>query len=218
MKALIQAHGAPVRTISTYYYLAYCGGISPFWWNVRQSGGPIIEQATHMIDVARYLAGEVVPGTIQTICQPASDPAAHLSKLAPGIDVGLPEDARVPRATMSTWRFQCGGIGALTHVIALHSGNIEASMDVILDGLRIRWLDPYGPNARLEVRGLPESPEEEQILQFGHSDPYKEELSAFLHAVRTGDRSVIASPYSDAVKTYQLSRDIVSAAEYNMTN
>jgi myo-inositol 2-dehydrogenase / D-chiro-inositol 1-dehydrogenase len=33
---------------------------SPPWWsNPRQSGGPINEQATHVVDLCRYLAGEI---------------------------------------------------------------------------------------------------------------------------------------------------------------
>ena len=82
----------------------------------------------------------------------------NLRKLPIRCDVEFPNNARPPRATMATWRFQTGGIGSLCHPIPLHGMTYEEDLDVILEGIRIRLLDPYGPAARLEVRGMADHP------------------------------------------------------------
>ena len=45
------------------------------------------------------------------------------------------------------------------------------------------------------------------------TDVYLEEIRAFIDACKTGDKSKIASPYSDALKTYLLSWAIRNSAE-----
>lgn len=41
------------------YCCAYSQINKKEWWDQRSAGGPIVEQATHFCDLARYLAGEV---------------------------------------------------------------------------------------------------------------------------------------------------------------
>ena len=204
MSAIIKDNGGTIRALSAVYHFAYPEGAKPHWWDCRLSGGPIVEQATHLCDIARFLGGEIIEDSIQAVCQKTSHTGSALTKLPAGCDVGLPECARVPRATMATWRFEAGGIGSLCHTIALHGLAYEAYMDVLLEGIRIRLLDPYGPAARLEIRGLAEDPEKEEIFHFGDCDYFMEELETFIKAVRTGDRSIIASSYNDAAKTYRM--------------
>ena len=75
MKELINAHGGHVMSINARYYLAYEFCNVPTWGDVTTSGGPIVEQATHLCDVMRFLAGEVTPNSVHTICLRHTHPA-----------------------------------------------------------------------------------------------------------------------------------------------
>ena len=55
--------------------------------------------------------------------------------------------------------------------------------------------------------------DESQVYHFPNADPYLEEDTAFLEAVRTGNKSLIRSSYSDAAKTYKLSWGIRTSSE-----
>ena len=53
------------------------------WWDMRKSGGPIVEQATHFIDLMRYLAGDIALPSIQAL---ALGPGVPLSDMAAAPD------------------------------------------------------------------------------------------------------------------------------------
>lgn len=57
--------------------------------------------------------------------------------------------------------------------------------------------------------------DEDQLYKYPDADPYLNEDEVFLEAVRTGNKSLIRSTYSDAAKTYLLSWGIRSASELN---
>ncbi len=65
MKELMTVHGGKVIAFNGRYYRTYSEARKSFWWNRSLSGGPIVEEATHFCDLARYLCGDVVPETIQ---------------------------------------------------------------------------------------------------------------------------------------------------------
>ena len=72
----------------------------PAWWaDAGRSGGQVVEQATHVLDLARLLAGEVAE--VQAVAAPSS---------APGRDV---DDA-----TAALLRFESGAVGTLTAACA----------------------------------------------------------------------------------------------------
>ncbi len=188
--------------VNAKYHAAYQFLDRAFWWNVSLSGGPIVEQATHLCDVTRYLVGDVIEDSIQTICTRAHHKAGQICVIPGGCDVGLEEQYRVPRVTMATWRFIDGGIGTLTHTVALHGRKYEASIEVVMDGLRMTLNDPYSSACSLSVRDSRMDPDGQTVYKFENDDPYYTELEEFINAVRTGDKSAIASPYEDAAKTY----------------
>ena len=155
---IIQENGGTVRALSAVNPFAYDERAKPYNWDCRETGGPIVEQATHLCDTARFLGGGIIEESVQAICQKHFHGGSTLRKLPMGCDVEFPDNARPPRATMATWRFQTGGIGSLCHPIPLHGMTYEEYLDVILEGIWIRLLDPYGPAARLEVRGMADDP------------------------------------------------------------
>ena len=53
MKELIASHGGKVMAFNARFYIVYNEIDRAFWWDMDKSGGPIVEQATHFLDLAR---------------------------------------------------------------------------------------------------------------------------------------------------------------------
>ena len=81
MREELTKHGRPVIALSARYDCAYPYRSHPFWWDLRHSGGPIIEQATHFCDLVRFLASDVDLDTVQAIQVPPSDSLSHPGNL-----------------------------------------------------------------------------------------------------------------------------------------
>merc|ERR1712130_469213 len=50
------------------YQTAYPHINKQFWFDQERSGGPIVEQGTHFVDLARYFCGECDHKTLNTNC------------------------------------------------------------------------------------------------------------------------------------------------------
>src|SRR5690349_18924279 len=73
------------------------------WWPVRdRSGGPVIEQAAHVLDLARYLVGEV----------------SQVSAVGSGTPPAVP-GADIDGSTVATLRFAGGAIGTIAATCVL---------------------------------------------------------------------------------------------------
>ncbi|MNC14355.1 hypothetical protein D3C75_621310 [compost metagenome] len=150
------------------------------WWrNQEQSGGQFTEQTTHIVDLLRYLAGEVteVYGLFGNRIMherhegvTVSDVGTVSLKLASGIIANISNTCVLP-----------GGVGRCG--ISFYNDN----------GL----LD-WNPERLMEIR----SGDSKEFVSTGN--PYLTESEAFLHAVRTGDRSRILSDYEDGYKTLKV--------------
>lgn len=213
MKELIAAHGGKVISFNGRYYNAYSEMRKNFWWDVSLSGGPIVEQATHFCDLARYLCGDIKEESIQATCLRGDDPseAGKLSHFRHPCEDGIPEEKRPPRVCTAMWRFEEGGVGTIMHTIALHGKKYESHIDVLMDGLRMTLYEPYHPECTLRVRKS--GSDEEVVTPYGDDDPYKRELDVFFDAVSSGNAEGVKSPYSDAAKTYNFTWAIRRAYE-----
>ena len=90
----------------------------PAWWSrLDRSGGQVLEQATHVLDLVRLLAGEV--GEV-------SGAAAASSRA----------DRDVPDATAAVLRFESGAVGTATTSCVLPAP-VAAGIDVAADGLAV---------------------------------------------------------------------------------
>ncbi len=215
MKEIIAETPGGVRAVVARYNCAYSEIASKVWWDIRRTGGPIVEQATHFCDLTRYVAGDADLSTVAAVAITGGEPAGRLTDIPDGpdaepIDADIPPEFRIPRATAAVWRFANGAVGSLTHGVLLHRKKYLAELEAWGDGLRIVLSDPYGP-CRLHVR-YPGG-EEVETLDFADDDPYLTEAEAFVEAVRTGDASAIRCTYADATKTHQLTWAIRRAAE-----
>ena len=148
------------------------------WWKKRaESGGQLVEQATHIIDIFRYLLGE---------------PLEIYSKGRKG----LPSvDFESSTETIITFP------GNRIAVLSTSCEKEKGSKIGFTVSLRKGAMD-YGWNGKLSVRNSdgtftagPDTP----------NQLYEDELRAFLKAVETGDRSLIKSDYEDAVRTLKVS-------------
>lgn len=207
MKEIISEHGRPLMVIKVAYNCAYSELDRPFWWDIKTSGGPIVEQATHLCDLLRYFGGEVDFSQLTGIAIPASDDPSEVGYLstAPLVvkEQNVLSQDRIPRLTSAQWKFTNGTVGSLTHGVSLHCQRYEANIEIWADGLRIVLEEPYQPECKLRVRrGYTD---DEEIFTFRNVDPYYKEDEVFLKAVRSGDSNLIRSTYEDAFKTYALS-------------
>lgn len=156
----------------------------PWWRYLGLSGGQMVEQATHIIDMARYLVGEIteVSGLVST-CG-TYDPAAD-----------------IPDAYTMQVRFACGAVGSFTASCMTHRGigsglRVYAhDLDMHVEAPRAVWCDPTG----------------EHVAE-GGVDGYQTELGAFVKAIQ-GDRSDLASDYADAVKSLAVTLAAMKSAE-----
>ena len=173
-----------------------------------------MEQATHFIDLGRYLLGEAEIATVQAVCIPGGTPEGVLldvPKADDGTPLGqdVPELYRHPCATAAVWKFKSGLLGSLVHGTLLHGTRYETEIEIWGDGLRVVFSDPYG-NPRLIVR-RPGSEETEQIRP-PDDDPYLAEDQVFIQAIRSGSAAEIRSTYADAMNTFRLSWAIADSA------
>jgi predicted dehydrogenase len=156
----------------------------PAWWTDRAaSGGQVVEQATHVVDVLRALVGEVAE---------VSAAAARAAPAAPGADVD-----QVGAATL---RFASGAVGTLS----------STSLLTWWDAMGVRLI---GDGLLLELSAdelLVRTADGERRYPAA-SDPRARNLAEFLDAVRGGPGPVRV-PYAEALRTHRLACAIDRAA------
>ena len=169
----------------------YLGGMprTP-WWRVQaQSGGQVVEQATHVVDLQRYLVGEIE--SIHTAA------ATRLMTDAPNLDIN--------DVSAATFRFANGAVGTLLNTCGLNGVPGEPwdhGLTIVARDLSLWVWTDGGRIARPgEVREITNSTDSKYLLD-----------EAFVRAVRSGDPSGIRSTYADAVLTLQATLAIEESA------
>jgi predicted dehydrogenase len=160
------------------------------WWRRGAlGGGQVVEQATHLYDIARLLVGEA------TVVGAAS---------APGTP--MPEGADVADATAAVLRFHGGAIGSFSNTrrleapiieIAFASGGELATIGRSNGGPG-DWTVAFHDGAG--IWALPPG-----------RDPYERQAEAFLDAVDAGEPAKVFATYADALETYRLTQAVVAA-------
>jgi predicted dehydrogenase len=210
MKELIQQYGEP-KSFNARYNCAYSTISKPMWWDIHQSGGPIIEQATHFCDLARYLVGDINLESVRAFAIKPTDNGGKLNFIPSSVNEdSLPTERRVPRVTTAMWKFNSGAIGSLMHGALLHESKYESELEVWGDGYKIVLVDPYD-ECKLIVRS-PQSNESFEEKVSG-DEYYYHEVKAFLEAVQSGYTKHIKSPFHDALQTYRFTWAIRTSAE-----
>jgi predicted dehydrogenase len=156
----------------------------PWWWRMDRSGGQMVEQTTHIIDLVRYLVGDVVQ---------VFGLAGHKDRDAyPGLDV--------PTASTASLRFASGAIGNLASTCLLEWGH-RVGLHLFAEGLALELTDH---DIMIDVgQGRP--------VLHADSDPVRKEDRDFVDAVR-GETNRIRCPYGEALKTHRVALAISQSA------
>ncbi|AGL18662.1 oxidoreductase domain-containing protein [Actinoplanes sp. N902-109] len=172
----------PVRLVTG----AWLDKVPPVgWWpHQDRSGGPVVEQAAHVLDLARHLAGEV------------DEVAAFGNGTPPGV-----AGADVDGATAAILRFRSGAVGTLGQTCVL-GWKEKAGLEVYADGLALA-ISETGLVVRDAdgVREVASDPESARVA-VDH---------AFVQAVR-GEADDIRVPYAEALATHRLALAVAQAA------
>jgi predicted dehydrogenase len=182
--------GEPLSFAGTWW-----GWIGPLtWWkDAARSGGQTVEQATHLYDLARTILGEAerVSAVADTLAY-ADDPEMT------GEDVAS-----------ASVRFE-RGVGSFTTTCAAHDYTVRA--ELLYEDATVR----IPSFKRLEVHY-----EEDPVETYEFDDEgdylhppnpaYRRLDRRFVEAVRDGDEGPV--PPADALRTYELTRAVLRAAE-----
>ena len=141
-----------------------------WWWRADKSGGQVVEQATHIIDAARFLAGDVTEVYGLNAQRERGD--------FPGLTV--------PTATAATLRFASGAIANLAATCLLR-WNHRVGLHVFADALAMEITDH---DIMIDVgRGRP--------VRHAEGDPVWREDRDFIEAVQGKDKLLIT--WADAI-------------------
>lgn len=172
----------PARLMSGYWLDA-----TPpprWWWSRDSSGGQMTEQTTHLVDLARHLAGDVVRVYGQS---------GHVArKDYPGLDV--------PTTSTATLTFASGAIANFASTCLLQ-WNHRVGLHLFGEGLAIELTDH---DVMIDVgRGRP--------VRGNRSDPVWQQDRDFIDAVQ-GKPNLIRCPYGEALATLRLALTIERSA------
>ncbi len=154
----------------------WLGGMPGVWWWRRRnkSGGQIVEQTTHIFDLARYLVGDV-----ETVYAEAATGAMD--------DVNR---YNIDDSSVVTLRFKNGAVGHINSTCVLNLG-YTVGVNVVARDLVVEC---HPGAARVITRG--------QTVEYKPNvDQYVAEARAFIDSVKAGKRKGIKSTYADALKT-----------------
>lgn len=173
------------------------------WFFIQEkSGGPVMDQAIHVIDLLRFVVGDITQ--VQTFGNNVLCPQAA--------------DFTIEDSTCTNLRFANGASGSHIHSWAVPKG---MDMLTILGADFSLALRPHSPPRVQGIVGWPGTAQtviDETFPQgppMGRSGripdnrrptdppdpPHCEALKVFLAAVRSGDAGQIRSPYADAVQS-----------------
>jgi len=156
-----------------------------WWWRQDRSGGQIVEQATHVVDLARHLVCEVTEVYAQ---------GAHTAERQDfaGLDIAT--------ATAVSLRFASGAVGTLSATCLLGWAH-RTGLHLYCDRLAIELSDR---EIMVDVgRGRP--------VRHAEGDPVEREDRDFLDAVR-GLPNRIRCPYGEALRTHRVALAIARSA------
>jgi predicted dehydrogenase len=147
-----------------------------WWWRRDGSGGQMVEQTTHVLDLARHLAGDITQ---------VFGLAAHAHR------TDFP-DFDVPAASTASLAFASGAIGNVGSTCLLRWGH-RIGLHVFCDSLAIELSEH---DLMVDVgAGRP--------VRRAEGDPVWRQDRDFIDAVR-GERNLIRCPYHEALETHRV--------------
>lgn len=160
------------------------------WWaDVDRSGGQVVEQMTHVLDLARVLVGEPV----EVHAAGVRDPGA-------AGDRGTVDDA-----TAAVVRFENGAVGTFAATSLLSAQHLAS-------------LDLFGTGTVLQLREteLVVNDGTSRVTHEPAEDPRTVVDREFLEVLR-GEREASRAPYAEALRTHRFGCAIATAARERRT-
>ena len=162
---------------------AWIGGIPGVaWWRVReQSGGQLVEQTTHIVDLLRYVAGEAESVYALGAKGFVTDVPGYTVEDASSVVIRMKSGAVANIMSSCASRIRAGGV---------HLTLIARNLYVEFTG--------WNQDAVIRKSAL----EQEHIL--GEENIFELEDRAFLDAVQSGDATPVLCTYADGYETLRL--------------
>ena len=154
----------------------------PLWWRAfDQSGGQFVEQCTHLVDITRYVMGEIV--------EISAFATRGYMKEVPDYSV---DDAMVVNA-----RFASGALASFS------TGCFPKALepDTVGIGLSISSRQHHVVLSGWKLEGVVFSEAEAQVTIPAEDDIFFIQNRAFLRAIEKNDPSFIHSDYADGMRT-----------------
>jgi len=172
----------------------FAAGLINRWWSHKEkSGGQMVEQVTHTVDLARYFLGDAV----EVYAHATHAFNTERPDIAPGYNIA--------DAMTTSICFQSGAIASLMSSVAS-----TATDSIFLDIWGTRTLAKFTQwQHHLELVSQGEEPRRVE----GTVDIFAREDRAFVDALKSGDRSLVLIPYADAYKTLLLTLAANRSAE-----
>lgn len=149
----------------------------PWWRDMGKSGGQLIEQTTHNVDLLLYLAGDIT--------KVSADMALRVMDDVPGINI--------PDVYSVNFRFTSGAVGHIdTSFVDQPDG--RSSLEIIGRGFRVS----------IDGTSLTIMEKEKTVTYKSKVNFYKEQDDAFIRAIVTRDTSGILAPYEEAMRTLEV--------------
>ncbi len=183
LKQLIKGHDVHlVRTVCTVgFYLDF--QISPWFLQKKVSGGPITDQAIHLLDCVRYVFDN---------SRPTLAAAIGIKNMAPDRT-----DFDAENALQLMYKLDNGVIGVHTN----HCGHEKVHFDLELIGPHLRLkANMTEPTIRGIIKGNEINEVPPKVNKLGGLD----KVDAWLKAIDTGNRGYIRSDYAEALNTQAL--------------
>jgi predicted dehydrogenase len=163
----------------------------PWWRNQKGSGGQFNEQTTHLVDMLRFAAGEV-----EEVFAMFGNQVMH-EKV---------DSVTVADIGTVSMKLRNGSIATLSNTCIMPKDTYRCGVTFYTDQSIIDW----------EFGGLQVKSNGEQSEIKDPTNPYEIENEAFIHAIRTKDRSRILSNYEDAYKTQAVTNAALQSATKGM--
>lgn len=155
----------------------------PVWWrHQKTSGGQMVEQATHLFDLGRYLVGEV--SLVDSIGYINSRP-------------NYP-DSDITDVSAALVRFETGAPGVFSATCVL-GNQVDVYMKLICEGTMIT----------ITQTSLSFESSHQKIEKKVRNDPFLCEDRMFIEAIKKNDPGLLYSSYEDALKTHSLCHDVL---------
>ena len=170
--------GRQISVVQGYWDGGFVG--APWWCQEKLSGGQLVEQATHIVDLARYMAGEV---------------KSVYASAATGAMTEI-ENYDIADASITNLNFDSGAIGFIsTNCISEVAGSSKVDLAIKGRGFNAYTNSDEGSwNSKEDGKGE-EKGGQPWADQLGNGD------RAFIAAIRAGDQSGIIADYRSGAQT-----------------